>query len=356
MLARELRDLGEAPPADLREAVDCAGRADEDQLARLEASVQRAFVAAAQLRGERRSAEKDARLAKFAAELGRAAQSPEALRDWVAARDGGSSKQREKEDRLTALLAEVDAWDDGDSVALFVERAQTISREPASDHRELLTDSLILDLAEYRKTQRRRKGLADRLREAVASLEPYKSGVADAFRNRLDQELASGTLLTAETLATEAEAWCAGEEKREDAKLRREAVLNALSELGYEVREGMAVAQAEDGRIVLRKPSEANYGVEFVSPGDAAALQARVVAFDHPGRDEGDHDRLRDKEVEESWCSDLAQMQRQMKDAGYEAAIRRATPAGSVKLKVISGASALSRPASPRVELTGRLK
>ena len=125
-------------------------------------------------------------------------------------------------------------------------------------------------------------------------------------------------MLAAESLAADAEAWCAGEAKREDARLRREAVLNALSQLGYEAREGMAVAWAEGGRIVLRKPSDTNYGVELMSPGDAAALQAQVVAFDYPARGEGS--RLRDKEVEESWCSEAAVVEDVV--VGFEDAVR----------------------------------
>ena len=34
---------------------------------------------------------------------------------------------------------------------------------------------------------------------------------------------------------------------------RREAILKGLSELGYEVRENMVTACAEDGRIVVKK-------------------------------------------------------------------------------------------------------
>jgi hypothetical protein len=352
MLARELQDLGEAPPAVLRDAIDRAGKGDERDLARLEAGVQKAFSRAAEVRGARKSAEDAKVLAKLAAEFGQEGQARQSLRDWIVAKAGAKAGYREKEDRLAALLAEVEAWGEDDAIVSFLDRARAISLEAAGDRRELLTDSLILELAEYRKVQRRRNELADRLREALASLEPFNSPEADALRSRIEQELRSGSLLSAEPLAAEVEAWCDREAKREDAKLRREAVLNALSDLGYAVREGMAVAWAEEGRIVLRKPQDTNYGVELMSPGDNTALQARVVAFDYPGRGEGD--RVRDKEVEESWCADFVRMQALIRDAGYETAIRQATPAGSAKVKVIPAPAAISRAAVPGAELSQR--
>jgi hypothetical protein len=211
---------------------------------------------------------------------------------------------------------------------------QARNPEPDRNRWDLLTDSLVLDLSEYRRSQRRRVELRARLREALAALEPFRSAEAAEWRIRVEHE-ASSDMAGAEALVAGVEDWCAAQEKREDGELRRQAVLSALSELGYEVREGMAVAWAEQGRLVVRKPSDTNYGVELVSPGNAAALQARVVAFDHPARGEGN--RQREKEVEEAWCSDLGRMQQLMKKAGCEAEIRKATPAGAVPLKVVPG-------------------
>lgn len=352
MLVRELQDLGEAPPAILRDAINRAGKVDDRELARLEAGIQGAFARAAELRGARKGAEEAKLLAKFAAEFAQQGETRQSLRDWMAAKAGAKASYYEKEDRLATLLAEVEAWGEDDAIVPLLDRARAISLEPVGDRRELLTDSLILDLAEYRKAQRRRNELTHRLQEALASLEPFQSPEADALRGRIEQELQSSSLLSAESLAAEVEAWCDQEAKREDAKLRREAVLKALSDLGYEVREGMTVAWAEEGRIVLRKPQDTNYGVELMSPGDSAALQARVVAFDYPGRGEGD--RIREKEVEESWCGDFARMQTLIRDAGYETAIRQATPAGSMKVKVMAAPATISRVAALQAELNQR--
>ena len=50
------------------------------------------------------------------------------------------------------------------------------------------------------------------------------------------------------------------------ATARRRAVLGGLAKLGYEVRETMATAWANDGRLVLRKPNANDYGIELERP------------------------------------------------------------------------------------------
>jgi hypothetical protein len=338
-IQRELQDSNNALSTDLCEVATRAGTAGDAELAQLEAVVQRKLESAAQARGAREGKERQERLVKLAAEF-RGSATPITLRAWLAAQAGGA--RPDKDDRLTNLLAEVEAWGEPDDLAPFLDRARLIPLEPDKGRRELLTDSLILELSEYRRSQRRRTELKHRLQEALAVLEPFRSAEAAAWRMRVERE-ASGGMGGAEALVAEVEAWCAAEEKREDAELRRRAVLSALSDLGYEVREGMAVAWAEEGRIVVQKPGDTNYGVELVSPGDASALQARVVAFDYTGRGEGD--RQREKEVEEAWCSDLGRMQEMMKSAGCDAQIRKATPPGAVRLKVVPGLSMPTREA-----------
>jgi hypothetical protein len=328
---RELEASGNVPSGDLREVAARAEMGGNADLAQLEGIVQRELERAAQARSTRESAEREGRLVTLAAEFHGLAASV-VLRDWLSA--PVASRKPDKDDRLTNLMAEIEAWGEPSDLAPFLDRARAIPSEPDRNRRELLTDSLVLQLSEYRRSQRRRIELKARLQEALAVLEPFRSAEAAEWRVRVERE-GSGEMSGAEALVAEVEAWCAAEEKREDAQLRRQAVLSALSELGYEVREGMAVAWADQGRIIVQRPSETDYGVELVSPGNGSALQARVVAFDRPGRGEGDGQR--DKEVEEAWCSDLGHVQELMRKAGCEAEIRNATKAGAVRLKVVPG-------------------
>jgi hypothetical protein len=335
MLARHLRDMGEEPPTEVEWAIEAAGSAGEEQLARLENAVQATFGRLAQARSGSEAARVSERQRVIAERFKLEGARPLSLSEWVHAQSGLGGQTRDKDNRLTALLAEVEAWDEAEAIAAFLDRAKVISVEAQPDRRELLTDSLILDLSEFRNARYRAEELISRVRKALAMLEPFQSEAANAFRARLEGTLASNRADSAQEIAAAAESWCAEEAKREDAQLRRDALLKALGELGYEVREGMATAWATEGRIVVSTPGETNYGVELMSPGHTTAIQTRVVAFERADR--GSEGTPRDKEVEEAWCSDFEQLRGLMSDAGFETVLRQAMPAGAVKLKVVPG-------------------
>jgi hypothetical protein len=109
-------------------------------------------------------------------------------------------------------------------------------------------------------------------------------------------------------------------------------VLKGLAELGYEVRETMATAWAHDGRIVVRKPAEAEFGVEISSAPAAERFQVRLVAFDHPG---SSRDSSRDKDMETIWCNEFARLQALLEASGSALLIERALAAGAAPVKIV---------------------
>jgi hypothetical protein len=333
LLSREIQSLGERLPAELAYAIETVEKAGEEELAHLENAVQATFGVVALARSRSAAGQVRERQREIAERFKPDGTRPLSLEEWVDAQSRISGQAPEKTNRLDALLAEVEAWDEGEAVATFLNRAKVISMEAQPDRRELLTDSLILDLSEFRTARRRAGDLVGRIRKALAMLEPFDSETANEFRARLEQTLSSGGEDGADDVAAAAESWCAEEAKREDARLFREAMLKALGELGYEVREGMAAAWAHAGRIVVSRPDATNYGVELMSPGAAAAIQTRVVAFEHTSRGSGGSHR--DKEVEEAWCSDFERVRASMSGAGFVTVLRQATPAGAVKLKEV---------------------
>jgi hypothetical protein len=134
-------------------------------------------------------------------------------------------------------------------------------------------------------------------------------------------------------LATAADGWISQEAEREDGVLRRETVLKGLAALGYEVRENMAAAWAENGRIVVSKPSDPGYGVELAAPLASAAVQVRVVAFDSPGR--GAVHAQRDREMEHTWCGEHQRLGELLAADGFNATLQHAVPAGELPVKVV---------------------
>lgn len=116
---------------------------------------------------------------------------------------------------------------------------------------------------------------------------------------------------------------------REAADARRSAILAGLSSLGYEVREGMSTAWAKKGRVILRKPSLADYGAEISSAADVERLQARAVAFD------AQRDTSSDRDVETMWCGDFGKLQGLLATQGGSIEIERALAVGAVPLKAV---------------------
>ena len=124
-IQRELQDSGDALSGDLRQVAARAGTAGDSELARLEAVVQRELESATQARSTREGKEQQERLVKLAAEF-RGSATPVALRDWLAGQAG--SAKLDKDDRLTNLLAEIEAWGEPDELAPFLDRARCLFR------------------------------------------------------------------------------------------------------------------------------------------------------------------------------------------------------------------------------------
>jgi hypothetical protein len=233
MLVRELRDMGEKPPAEVEWAIEAAGSAGEEQLARLDNAVQANVGRLAHARSGSEAARVTERQRDIAERFKVEGARPISLSEWVQARSRLGGQRRDTDNRLTMLLAEVEAWDESEAIAAFLDRAKVISLEAQPGRRELLTDSLIFALSEFRNARYKAEELTSRVGKALAMLEPFQSQVANEFRARLEGILASNRANNAEEIAAAAESWCAEEAKREDARLRRDALLKALGELGY---------------------------------------------------------------------------------------------------------------------------
>jgi hypothetical protein len=120
------------------------------------------------------------------------------------------------------------------------------------------------------------------------------------------------------------------ETKREDARAQRDAVLRALAEQGYEVRDGMATAWVEEGRVIIQKPNETIYGLELSAPPTGTAFQVRVVATGNDGRT-----TQRDKEVEQTWCTAFDKVQSSLRKEGFETRLNHASDPGVVPIKTV---------------------
>jgi hypothetical protein len=230
-------------------------------------------------------------------------------------------------------MAEIETLDDADIVQPYRDRAAAIAGEVSPQRRSLLTDSLVLDLSERSKHRRADEAMLQKLRDIHAALSTWDTAEAKAIGAQIGMMWRSKKLDSADTLIARAQAVVDAEMAKLAADARRRAVLGGLAKLGYEVRENMSTAWAQDGRLVVRKPDTTDYGIELGGPSDVSRLQVRVVGAERPSKP---RDSRRDRDTETIWCSEFAQLKQLLADAGGEVLIERAVEAGLQPVKTIA--------------------
>jgi len=248
------------------------------------------------------------------------------LREWIAAREPDATRDVRLL-RIDRHIMELQLLQDAERAAPFLlvlERAET---ETDAKRRNLLLDSLVLDLAASTRNFRRRRECLEQLQDLASEANTY-AGIEHA--TLLDQVSACTTdtdLSVTTGLIEQCKTLIASHLQGQAALARREAVLGGLASLGYEVREGMATAWAETGKVVLRKAATPGYGVEVGGRADNGRLQVRAIALS------SDRDKARDRDIETIWCSEFQRLQALLKDKGSELLIERALSVGEVPLK-----------------------
>lgn len=117
------------------------------------------------------------------------------------------------------------------------------------------------------------------------------------------------------------------------AAARRKAVLDGLQQLGYKVHEELSTATSAGGRLVVRNPASAGYGVEIAAAAGMERLQVRAVAFD------ANRDTAGDIPAEQRWCDDFGALKGMLQRQGAEVLLERAMAVGAVPLKLLAATS-----------------
>lgn len=257
-----------------------------------------------------------------------AGEHPTTLYDWLSkhAQDNGDPVLL----KVDKLLGELKGL--GVDPSPFSARVTALEAAPPS-RQALVADSLLLDLTSTVKTARERQRIIAELRERQAELAQMRSPDAVALSAEIEQTLGGAPGTEAE-LIKRADALIEAEVRAIAAEARRQAVLEGLGSLGYEVSDGMATAWVQDGRIVLRKAANPGYGVEL--SGNADLLQVRAVGIGDPAQA---RDPLRDRDMETIWCSEFERLQTLVAKRGGNLSIETARPIGQYPLKIIPGQS-----------------
>lgn len=264
-------------------------------------------------------------------ELAKAYADPAAGENRSPLPQAGPDPEERRLEQCWTLLAELQVDASPRKFSQWEQQVQTAAdAEPGQ--RGLLLDSLALDLSASMRELRARKESVAASQAVLSQLEGIHSPKADSWRSQISAALARSSFEDVTSLLNDVQEWIVQEQGRNDALEQRAAVLRGLAALGYEVREGMATAWTTDGRIVVRKPSDSQYGVEFSAPPAGTSFQARVIASGTDARS-----RQRDQEVEEVWCAEFARLRTILETEGFSTDLVRAHPPGTIPMKTIKG-------------------
>ncbi|MFS1286579.1 hypothetical protein ACLRDI_02585 [Pseudomonas piscis] len=253
-------------------------------------------------------------------------ETPQAsLEQWIAAQQPAERDPRLQ--RIDRHIAELQLLQGAPAATPFLQRLARAEAQEQAQQRNLLLDSLVIELAEATRDFQQRRELLGQVQDLASELHTHATTDHAALLRQVAECHEHSDLALLQALKSECEAALTAVLQAQAALARRQAMLEGLARLGYEVREGMATAWAESGKVVLRKSATPGYGVEVGGKADNGRLQVRAVALD-PQRDKG-----RDRDIETIWCNEFQRLQALLKDSGGELLIERALGVGEVPLK-----------------------
>lgn len=322
-LIRALQARDDLGNAELLDAI--AQLADGSQRDNAEALLAHGFAALSQLPAVEVLSDAQQKLAQSL----RTNEASLSLQQWGAAQQQDAPREKRLA-RIDRHIAELQLLQGAGSTHEFLEKLVRAEAEQRAPQRNLLLDSLVLDLADATRTSQQQRSRLQALQDLateVAALERSEhaellQSIAACGITTIAQELTALTEQCNAILATHLQ--------QQAALARRQAVLQGLASLGYEVREGMATAWADTGKVVLRKTAMPGYGVEVGGKADNGRLQVRAVALSP------DRDTQRDRDIETIWCGEFKRLQALLKDSGSELIIEQALAVGAVPLKEVA--------------------
>lgn len=254
---------------------------------------------------------------------------PTTIGEW-SRQNANTSTRDERESRIDRYISELEVFGGIELSRHYIERLRTASTEERVQHRNLLLDSIVLDLAQATRSGQRQREALGELNEVSVELSSIPGETAANLLAKVRLLQPDSDIALIESLLTSCRAAVTDHEQHESSLARRRAVLEGLASLGYEVREGMATAWAESGRMVVRKSSTPGYGVELAGRADNGRLQVRAVALTQ------DHDKRRDKDIETIWCGEFKKLQGHLSATGCNLTVEQARGVGEVPLKIVA--------------------
>jgi hypothetical protein len=215
----------------------------------------------------------------------------------------------------------------------FADRHQKIEEEASKSRRRMLTDTLMLEVGKTLSDIRQKAAQMRTLEQRAAPLQNLDSAEARELSRKVAAAVAEDDTASAGRLLSQV-AECLDKERNVlAAKAQRSAVLGALKELGYEVREGMETAAPRDGHVVLRRAANPDMGVEITGIHSADRVQMRPVRF---GQVDTAGDKRKDRDIEMLWCSDFDRLKGKIGASRGALKIEQAHAVGAVPVLFVN--------------------
>ena len=218
------------------------------------------------------------------------------------------------------------------------QRAADLRLEKDAGRRRMLSEGLLLEcgarLGALRDLGRWREQGQQMIDAAAAHLEDpeVKEVIAE-----LRAAMAAERMVSLDPMRLRLQAALQAAEARRERAFKRQALIDSLKSLGYETQQNLETAFVNEGRLVLRRPSEAEYGVEIVADPELNQLQTALVRF-AGDKELTEQQRRRDLEQEERWCADHSRLRAEMARRGLETSFKMQLKPGEHPVRVLARA------------------
>ncbi|WP_444995025.1 hypothetical protein [Aliikangiella sp. IMCC44359] len=232
--------------------------------------------------------------------------------------------------RLMKVIAELDALECNDNIVSdFISRANEMMFQEKESLFDLKLDSLVIEIADFVKAK---KQLEEKVRLLNGLFEEIKAfdllQFEDAFA-QLRQESSQANFDNIDSLLEKVNQLKSDVIENFSDIHRRKVLLAGLADLGYEISENLETAWVEGGKLVLKRPGNATYGIELIGPKGLDKFQTRIVS----NQDSSSRTKQQDKEEEESWCEGFSALKEHLLDVGSEIVVEKAISPGVSPIK-----------------------
>jgi|GEM_PF-4969224 len=262
-----------------------------------------------------------------------------------------TEKTSGEDNRFDVALAELAAIDLADEAKNeFFSRLDNVYSETSVTRRKLKLDSLMLDIAKTVRDHRKEITLLDKLSLIKEKLLILENREAYDLVGQIEKAMSMGGNQALENMLVAAEGRVERIIRAISITKGKEALINALSALGYQVIEGMQTAIVENGQLIVKKPAQDTYGVELQPIASTGRFQLRMVS----GIPDNQRSTSEDASEETAWCNDLAQIREVLADVGVELEIEKALDPGAVPVKHSQFMADLVERTRQRIDTSGR--